>query len=725
MDTLRHIHTCLSTLIGKNLKKRAFIITEGFLLISIITVCFVSHSSEAADTCPNNAVAGDTDMWSTFTEMTQRDYRDMIAAYYNMQKDDWDEGWGWAKYNDAGGDLFEFPKMMSACQLLFVGLDSELRLQGGWLSRARSSGGSSTAPYPQLHAVSREIDSVDLFYRNSDGNLLHALFSDSPWDPGSAPAIMSTNVSNIVATEKEKFRIAGSPMPLNRTTDTVDVFVRDSGHALIHFFWSVSGGWSAENLTSLTVRSVPIGTIYRYFIYADPVPITRDIYTLEVFATDNFNHLIRYYWGMGGSWQAEDITQIVGDQFRIHGQPAVINMGGTIHVFGRDSSKHLIHFSLGSTGWSAEDITGDRGSSYQIDSDPLPISPDGHTLVVYTRSGYKLILYAWDEITGWGWFELDLTDGYALEGDPVGLSRAWHLVNVFVRDINGHIIHYYYSPEAGFKSQDLSGQIGHSFVGNPVVSNYGENRLDLFGRNGANYLVHYYWTNELGWQSENVSFDPGIPLTDAELGDDPLVIQRGGTAIEVFAGRPPHGAWMTHFYSATGLILNPWHTNEEYYRWAAGSLHDFPYVPERDTSANAPRATAYRGIWRDKISMVCPIFDETPASRAGTMLHEATHMIYWDFPHQGNLATSNCSDPCSDNWFFHALRAPQGALTEGQRTHSMNQLQIEYLCDISEFARGSISTNVFNGAQDEADNRMNNRILNPPGWTCGQPRPLF
>ena len=188
--------------------------------------------------------------------------------------------------------------------------------------------------------------------------------------------------------------------------------------------------------------------------------------------------------------------------------------------------------------------------------------------------------------------------------------------------------------------------------------------------------------------------------------------------------------WNSAYLITYGLedwALGPWHSDVDYYRWAGGSQHDFRYEPE---DIGGIYARAYTGWFTtNRVEMACPGFNGyTAGLRAGVMLHEATHIIYggWSggWSHQSNPPGSNCDEPCSDDWYFHYLNSyPYGSLA-GNR-HSMIQIQIEYNCDLAEFGEWWVpfATGVF--SQSEANSYMNNRIRNPPGWTCGQPRPLY
>ena len=188
--------------------------------------------------------------------------------------------------------------------------------------------------------------------------------------------------------------------------------------------------------------------------------------------------------------------------------------------------------------------------------------------------------------------------------------------------------------------------------------------------------------------------------------------------------------WNSAYLITYGLqdsTLGPWHSDPDYYRWASGSVHGFRWEPEDATDAFA---SAFSGIFAtDRVEMKCPSFNSRTAGvRAGTMLHEATHIMFGGtfgpWSHQSNPPGSNCTSNCSDDWFFHNVDDYAYGSLAGHR-HSMVQIQIEYLCDLNEFGQSWVPflTSFFAGS--ESNNRMTNRIRNPPGWTCGQPRPVF
>lgn len=193
-------------------------------------------------------------------------------------------------------------------------------------------------------------------------------------------------------------------------------------------------------------------------------------------------------------------------------------------------------------------------------------------------------------------------------------------------------------------------------------------------------------------------------------------------ATQAFTKMVDSGILLT--YGLRDSTRGPWHSDVDYYRWAAGSKHDFRYEPEDATDAFA---TAFAGFFQtNRVEMKCLSFNSRTAGvRAGTMVHEATHITYWRWSHGSNRPGSNCgSTNCTDDWYFHYLNSYGYGQLAGHR-HSMNQIQIEYLCDLGEFAESWVPLLIANAAKMESNDRMANRIRNPPSWSCGLPRPIY
>ena len=168
--------------------------------------------------------------------------------------------------------------------------------------------------------------------------------------------------------------------------------------------------------------------------------------------------------------------------------------------------------------------------------------------------------------------------------------------------------------------------------------------------------------------------------------------------------------------------LGPWHSSSDYSNWGNAHQDDWRYQP---TDSNEYYAVSHGGFWQfDRIEMMCPGINATAGERASTMLHEATHMIYWKWDHHANNPGSNCgNEPCSDEWLFHQL-GEYGYGTLPGNKHSMSQIEVEFLCDLGEFPKQRVPITIAQMSWGESNNLMNNRIVNPPGWSCGLERPI-
>ncbi|MFZ5524249.1 MAG: hypothetical protein ACOY9D_09250 [Pseudomonadota bacterium] len=684
------------------------------------------------DTCPPTNVAGDQDLWNENPSFKTSWYRDMVAAEFNMKKSDWDEGWGWNKFDEANPHTFGFPKMTSAAYVLWAGINDDLELQGTWNASNLYSSYVPNAPYPRLSAVRTSDTSLQVFYRDGDGKLRNVVLSGDDWRGGqSAPNRTDKSLSDELADPKNKYLIASDPVAV-WNTGVISVFARSMNHELLHFSFEASAGWRVENVTAKIVRNQPFAGSDRYFFHSDPIVVDQggDVHIL---AHDSYHHLIYHHLTSSG-WTGADLTELTGGTFFVTADIAAANVGEDLHVFARSKSlDQLYHFHWSSsTGWKAVNLSATLAGDFRISGKPSALALQDQVAVVF-RDDYRIKLYLYPfnifaPLVPGGWIGTAIASNYPAESDPVVAHRQGSL-QVFYRSENNQLINVDVGSGSQITSRNLSAmspawwEPQYTIEGTPVVSVASDGRIDVVARTFSGHLYQWYWTPQLGWNLKRVHFDAGVsPINDKVLGD-PVIVRRSASALEVFAGRlptaPATASRIIYFSSATGLILNPWHTRDEYTKWASGSLHGFDYIPENESgNANASYSSG-------TVNMKCPIFDRSPTSRAGTMLHEATHAISDPFPHQANLpGTDPCQGDaaCSDNWFYHSLRAPSGTLSGTTKNHSMNQIQMEFLCDVGEFGDG-LTSNVIDNAMGEFSVRLA-RILNPPSWTCGQPRPL-
>ena len=142
----------------------------------------------------------------------------------------------------------------------------------------------------------------------------------------------------------------------------------------------------------------------------------------------------------------------------------------------------------------------------------------------------------------------------------------------------------------------------------------------------------------------------------------------------------------------------------------------------------------------DELQTSCLLYNASvananPASRAGDFMHEGWHgwMRTWSYSNgdvgghrpgpQGACTINGC-----DYFYWHGISAYAfGAMWQNdgtaQRFHSPNQVQVEFLCDVSDQPQWWVPASVRLAAAADANTRAAQRFINGPGYTCGSPRP--
>ncbi len=302
-------------------------------------------------------------------------------------------------------------------------------------------------------------------------------------------------------------------------------------------------------------------------------------------------------------------------------------------------------------------------------------------------------------------------------------------VHHFALNPQGDLVHHQRSSEGSWTSENLNAlsNIGAGFrIGsNPVPIGGPNNTLDVFGTRGE-FLIHYYWSPERGWRADNLG-------NRGRISYEPVVLSGGGEEQHVLSTN--ESGDLIHFSKLPLPQSLPWHSNWFYSTWAMGSSWDFEYEPRQTIDEGASIAQA-GAIADDRVEISCRLFDRDgppttgTAARAAVMLHEATHMRYsdtWGAEPHTDQGTSR------DNWYYHGLlegKVLYGGiggvlvLTPLSLKHSAHQIQIEFLSDIGEFPDYWVPFSVYGSACETANTIMGERIINDPGWRCGEPRPL-
>jgi hypothetical protein len=203
--------------------------------------------------------------------------------------------------------------------------------------------------------------------------------------------------------------------------------------------------------------------------------------------------------------------------------------------------------------------------------------------------------------------------------------------------------------------------------------------------------------------------------------------------------------WSAAYLVTYGLADNnsqSFHGTTDYRQLAEGPDGNFKdavyYAPTDDTSIYG--SFTYHWPGKDEIDLSCLLFSpgdshSNPASRAGDFMHEGWHGWLtegsWNNGSCGGHRcgpTGACTIANCDYFYWHGIGAYAfGALyqTDGTRNrfHSPNQVQVEFLCDVSDQSQPWVPQSVRTAAAADANYRAVTRFINGPGYHCGDPRP--
>ncbi len=204
-------------------------------------------------------------------------------------------------------------------------------------------------------------------------------------------------------------------------------------------------------------------------------------------------------------------------------------------------------------------------------------------------------------------------------------------------------------------------------------------------------------------------------------------------------------AWNAAYLVTYGMLDNnnqSFHGTTDYRQLAEApdsNFKDAVYYDATDAT-NIFGSFNYHWPGDDEITLSCNLFNANvlnanPASRGGDSMHEGWHGWLtegnWNNGSVGGHRpgpTGACTINGCDYFYFHGIGAYAfGALyqTDGtaNRFHSPNQVQVEFLCDVSDQPQPWVPASVRQAAAADANQRAAQRFINGPGYTCGSPRP--
>ncbi len=172
---------------------------------------------------------------------------------------------------------------------------------------------------------------------------------------------------------------------------------------------------------------------------------------------------------------------------------------------------------------------------------------------------------------------------------------------------------------------------------------------------------------------------------------------------------------------------------------ARSSSYHSSFYHDVDDGTSPLGKFVYNPFTTNEIVTLCGLYTATfgganPAARAGVFMHEGWHgwLSKYDWSN-GSCSghhcgpTGNCTKSNCDYFYFHGIGAfAFGQLWKGDPPeffHTPYQLQVEFLCDVSDYPQSWVPASVRLAAQAHANARAADRFINGPGYFCGAARP--
>jgi hypothetical protein len=223
-------------------------------------------------------------------------------------------------------------------------------------------------------------------------------------------------------------------------------------------------------------------------------------------------------------WHHADLSEQTG------APPAVGNPAGyawdahsTQHVIfrGIDGSIHELRWSEDAN-WNHEDLSGQTGAP-PAEGDPIGYAWEGHPTqhVIYRGVDGHIHELWWSEDANWNHENLTGQTGAPLAaGDPAGYVWEGHPTqHVVYRGVDGHIHELWWSEDANWNHENLTWQTGAPLaVGNPAGSAWEGRPTQHVVYQGIDGRIHeLWWSEDANWNHEDLSGQTGAPPAAGDL----------------------------------------------------------------------------------------------------------------------------------------------------------------------------------------------------------------
>ena len=319
--------------------------------------------------------------------------------------------------------------------------------------------------------ISRTSDSLDVFVRNGNGNLENRWWTAaSGWHTKEF-----TNIDD---------KMFNNPAAIARSPGNTDVFFRNTKNELMHRFWDANTGWHSE------IVKIPNDPKYND-IASSPTVIARDSSTMDVFYTNYGGDLINMGWNVASGWNKQ--TLAMGEAA---GSPVAISRNATsMDVFFQGTNGRLVnaYWSPG-LGWNKQTL------AHGMKDNPTVVARSVDSMdVFYAEDDGELANRYWDPVNSWRyqtWREWDRdNEQEKIVSTPSVISRSDGSMDVFFRDSNNKLVNFFWDSTNNWRYQSWPNNI----TGNPTAVTRSPGSIDVFYRNYAGELGNDWWNASYGW----------------------------------------------------------------------------------------------------------------------------------------------------------------------------------------------------------------------------------
>lgn len=250
------------------------------------------------DHCGYISTAEDDDVWEELGESEEyvSIFKDWFTSYYNLKKEDWDQGWGWNWLDD---HQRPFSKMYTAAKILERGISLETQTwQARYIFKPAGERNFTTGDLEPSKPII-DFDSngnTHVFMRNGSGELLHYFYnhlldqnpittydfeniSDICTHPSGQDTTFTGKVVLLKSHQDGEMRILGLP---GRDPSNIILYEQTSA--------GQTGNWRSISLTPVGGNEIDAVRL------SNPVVVKAEREVFHVFGVNCYGEVYQYKW---------------------------------------------------------------------------------------------------------------------------------------------------------------------------------------------------------------------------------------------------------------------------------------------------------------------------------------------------------------------------------------------------------------------------------------------